>query len=235
MKRVVGLVFLLLAGFTQPSFGSGNAVRDLGEGLFYMRATAATDSGNSEFMQPVLGSNGESGRAAFVLDLRYVGGAAAEALQLSEWLSERTETSSETPSIFFLVNAETALALREVAAQFAQNYPALIIGPAADGGSLSPDIVLPIDAEEERAAYAALASGESDIEALIGEGAAIDKRRYDEAAVIAAHAAPESERRLTRAASTEPPPEVTVARPVDLALQRAIHLHRAWRVFEQHP
>jgi len=231
MKRVVGLVFLLLAGFAQPSFGSGNAVQDLGEGLSYIRVLGEPEG----FTLPSVLPSEEQGQSALVLDLRYVWGTAAEAQQLSEWLSERAETSSVTLPIFFLVNGETTLALREVAAQFAQNYPALIIGPAADGGSLSPDIVLPIDAEEERAAYAALASGESDIAALIGEAAAIDKRRYDEAAVIAAHAAPEPERRPARAASTEPPPEVTVARPVDLALQRAIHLHRAWRVFEQHP
>jgi len=244
MKRVIGLVFLLLAAFAVPSFGGGNVVRDLGEGLFYLCATAEADSANSEFVLPGFGSSDEAGQAALVLDLRYAAGGAHEAEQLGEWLNERAAVSRETAPIFFLVNAETSPALHEAAAQFAKNYPALRIGPAADGGSLSPDIVLPIDAEEERAAYAALASGETDIAALIDEGAANDKRRYDEAAVIAAHAASEADAELSKrpprrrrsdiatdAESTETAGNAALARPVDLALQRAIHLYRAWRVF----
>ncbi|KXU35651.1 hypothetical protein AXK12_04875 [Cephaloticoccus capnophilus] len=227
MKRVYGVVFLLAAAFVLPSPSTGTALRDLGEGLGYIRVLGEPE----RFALPSALSSEDQVQPALVLDLRYVGGGAAEAQQLSEWLSERAETSSVAPPIFFLVNGETALALGEAAAQFAQNYPALLIGAAlADGGDFVPDIVLEIDAEEERAAYALLASSDPDIGGLIGEAAAAArKRRYDEAAVIAAHAAPESAHRPSRAASTEPPPEATVARPVDLALQRAIHLHRAWR------
>jgi len=251
MKRVGGVVFLFVVAFVLPSFGGGAAARDLGEGLVYLRAVAESDSGNREFVLPVVGSNDEEERAALVLDLRYADGGAHEAGPLVEWLSERAATSSVSLPIFFLVNAETSTALREAAVQFAQNYPALLIGGAtsADVADISPDIVLSIDAEEERAAYLLLTSGEVDIGALIGEGgAATDKRRYDEAAMIAAHAAPAAERELGTGSgrsgrrsheavdseNNEETGERPFVSPIDLVLQRAIHLHRAWRVFEPH-
>jgi len=233
MKRAFGAFFLFVVTLTLPSLDGESAARDLGEGLVYVRATVEPDS--VEFVLPAVPSEEGQGQSALIFDLRYVEGEAGEARQLSEWLSAHANTSPGTAPVFFLVNAETALALREVAVEFAQSYPALLIGTAsAEGGGVLPDIVLEIDAGEERAAHAILASGEPDVGSLIGEAATANKRRYDEAAVIAAHASPEPERRLTRAASTEPPPEVTGARPVDLALQRAIHLHRAWRIFAPH-
>jgi len=251
MKRAVGVVFLFVVAFVLPSFGAGSATRDLGEGLIYLRAVAESGSGNSEFVLPVVGSTDEAEQASLVLDLRYADGGAREAGRLSEWLSERADASFEAAPIFFLVNAETSTALREVAVQFAQSYPALLIGGAAseDVADIFPDIVLSIDAEEERTAYSLLASSEVDIGALIGEGgAATDKRRYDEAAMIAAHAAPASDREpgtgsgrsgrrsheAVASENTEVTGETPLVRPIDLALQRAIHLHRAWRVFEPH-
>jgi len=244
MKQVAGVVFLFLTAFALRSFGGGSAARDLGEGLVYLRMTAELDSAAGAL---ALRDN-ELGQAALVLDLRYLQEGTADAKRLCEWLSGRVNAPSETLPVFFLVNAETSTALREAAAQFAQNYPALLIGPADDGGGFLPDIALAIDPEAERAAYTVLASGEADIAALIGEDAGTDKRRYDEAAVIAAHAAPESGREPSEARprrrrsdsasdseSTEGAGNAALVRPVDLALQRAIHLHRAWRVFEQHP
>jgi len=246
MKRVLGAFFLFVVAFVLPSFGSGSVERDLGEGLIYLRVvTTQSDSGERALALPTA----LSGEAALVLDLRYVAGAEREAQRLSEWLSAHADRSLGMLPVFFLVNAETAPELREVAAQFAQSYRALLIGPTGDG--VLPDIALAIDAQEERAAYTALASGEADIAGLIGEGVAADKRRYDEAAVIAAHAAQEAgheptegaapRRRRSGAASaeiaesTKEVGNAVLVRPVDLALQRAIHLHRAWRVFEQHP
>jgi len=233
MKRAFGAFFLFVVAFVLPSFGGGNVARDLGEGIVYCRASVESSSG--KFVLPAIPSEEGQGQSALIFDLRYATGGLVGARQLSEWLSAHANTSPGTAPVFFLVNAETSPALREVAVEFAQSYPALLIGTAsAEGGGVLPDIVLEIDAGEERAAHAILASGEPDVGSLIGEAATANKRRYDEAAVIAAHASPEPERRLTRAASTEPPPEVTGARPVDLALQRAIHLHRAWRIFAPH-
>jgi len=243
MKRVAGIAFLLVV-FALPSFGSASAVRDLGGGLVYLRATAEPD--HVGFALPAALASEAQGQSALVVDLRYVAGAEREARRLSEWLNAHAAASPVAPPFFFLVNAETSSALCEMAAQFTQNYPALLIGPMG-GDGVSPDVVLAIDPEEERAAYAAIASGETDIAALIGESAAAGKHRYDEAAVIAAHVAPppdsepspRSRRSRSAAAAgseiTETEGNAAIRSPVDLALQRAIHLHRAWRVFEPHP
>jgi|GEM_PF-933597 len=264
---LVALTALVRVAVAEASAGTGmSTARDLGEGLVYLRA-AATGSGDGAFALPALPTDEAHAQAALILDLRYTAGGesagastvgASEAQHLRDWLGARAAASPAGLPLFVLVNAETAPTLRVVAVEFAQNFPALLIGPAGTG-DISLDIVLAINPEEERAAYAALASGEVEVAALIGEAAADDKRRYDEAAMIAAHTAPEG-RAGTRAQrqqkeppppakpqgprssdaaapadTTQSPPESARARPVDLALQRAIHLYRAWRVFVEHP
>jgi len=249
MKRIVGVGFLWLVALVLPSFGEPSPARDLGEGLVYLRLLTESESVAREFVLPAIATHEVNEQSALVLDLRYVVGAEHEAGRLSQWLGERAATSSEMPPLFFLVNAETSPVLCEAVSHFSQNYPSLVIGPV-DFRAFLPDIALAIDPEEERAAYIELASGEADIAALIGEDVEADKRRYDEAAVIAAHAAPEANaelsethRRFRRSRSgaasssenTEETGKAALARPIDLALQRAIHLYRAWRVFDQHP
>ncbi|KXU34383.1 hypothetical protein AXK11_08500 [Cephaloticoccus primus] len=229
-------------------------VRVLEAGLGYLRAAQGAGSALA-FPDAALSSH--AALAGFVLDLRYAAGSEREAARLGAWLAEWAETDS-APVFFILVNAETAPALSLAAAQFAQTHAALLIGPA--GGAVSPDIVLPIDPEQERAAYAAFATGEAAPAVLIGEAAAANKPRYDEAAVIAAHTDPAknapgdnvssvadasrhgSRRHAPRKGATQSPRPSTDssaedggASPIDLSLQRAIHLHRAWRALKLHP
>jgi len=179
-------------------------IRQLDDGLFYVRITAET---------PLPEITAEH---SLVLDLRY---AQSEPKLVSEWL----EAAGSSP-FFILINPATSAALREAVAAFAQTRAALTIGPSID--TFTPDISLAIDLEEEAQAYAAFTE-EANLAALIGASES-NKYRYDEASVIAAHG-----QGKPIAENPEPTPSFEESsHVVDLALQRAIHLHRAWRALK---
>jgi hypothetical protein len=175
--------------------------RDLGRGLFYQRVNTLP----SDLPAPETAH-----RRPTVLDLRYVHADADAATALVGWL--KFNASLHTP-VFVLANSETDRAIVQALANRGAIPSALVIGIPARG--FSPDIAVQATPEAERRAYDALAAG-VDATSLITENS--DKARNDEAS-------------LSRDRSTEPGVETARDRapapPLDAALQRAVHLHRA--------
>lgn len=208
MKHLIALLASLLV-FASALSGAPLA-HDLGKGLVYFRI-AENNRGLPD---------GTLNRSC-VLDLRYTETSAVSPEDLAAWLQQHATPS--TP-VFVLANVSTAPALRRVLTQRAEHSQLLVIGPAA--GSFHPDIAISVSADAEHAAYTAL-QNDTDIATLITPP--VTKVRQDEAAIIAArrHGEPQDE---------EPQPELTDkdgggnAPTIDLALQRAVHLHRAWLI-----
>lgn len=203
-------VALYLFVFTGAAINAAPLERDLGKGLAYFRIAEST---------PGIPLSGHKGSA--VLDLRYAETSAVSPKDLAAWLQQHATPS--TP-VFALANASTAPELRAVLAQLAERSPLLVIGPAA--GSFHPDIAISVSADAEHAAYTTL-QNDTDIATLITPP--VTKVRQDEAAIIAARQRGESQ-------DEEPQPELTDkdgdgnAPMIDPALQRAVHLHRAWLI-----
>lgn len=187
--------------------------RDLGEGLVYFRAPELPAD-----LPPAAKKT-----TPLVLDLRFATAGDHAATALDSWL--RFRATRATPA-FILINAETPAALLGVFAVLKSQPGLVTIGSSSD--AFTPDIVISSPPEVERRAYDALPAGTA-VQALIAENT--DKTRVDEASIMRERADPffaaeppdltddeESE------ASKAPPPP---AAPVDHALQRAVHLHRA--------
>lgn len=184
--------------------------RDLGKGLAYYRITAST---------PGLPSAKHPGSA--VLDLRYAESSAVTPKDLEDWLLQNATAPSP---VFVLANLETAPELRALLARLAPHAHLLVIGAAT--ADFHPDIAIAVSADAERTAYDALQS-DTDITALVTP--ALAKPRHDEAAIMAARSRGESEDEETEPQLTDD--DSSSAMPmVDPALQRAVHLHRAWLI-----
>ena len=183
---------------------------DLGQGLLYCRVHALPGD--------LPGADAEK-KPALVLDLRYVATDSAGAEAFAAWLRFRPAAQP----LFILFNAGTQTALLNVlAAQ--PGSAAVTLGPPLP--ALAPDVPLKLSPATEREAYAALDHGAT-VESLIVEN--VDKPRYDEAAMVKEHASdsappPEDEGDSGEAAAKKPAPPPQL---LDLALQRAVQLHRA--------
>jgi hypothetical protein len=197
-----------LAFFCVFVIASANAApltRDLGQGLAYLRVHEL----------PADLPAAEAGRKpqSCVLDLRYVRGDEKAAAAVDAWLKSRA--TARTP-VFVLANTDTAPALLAVLAPEDPVPAVIVIGAAAR--RFQPAIAVKISAENERRAYDALEKGVS-LTLLLVENP--DKVRNDEASL--------SKDRLAEAVADatdddkarNPPP------PIDAALQRAVHVHRA--------
>lgn len=180
---------------------------DLGKGLVYFRITEATPG------LPQLDAN----RSA-VLDLRYTGPGAVAEKALTDWLQRQAP-------VFVLANTRTAPELRAILARLAPHTRLLVIGPAT--ASFAPDIVISISAEAELTAYHALQAG-TEIASLISPITA--KTRHDEAAILAARSRGESLTEEIEPELTDETAPDADSPPVDLALQRAVQIHRAWLI-----
>lgn len=180
--------------------------RDLGQRLLYHRAIelpADLPASESARKQPL------------ILDLRYARGDEAAAIATQAWL--KFHASSRTP-VFILANRETSEPLRAALAELRRTAGILIVGRAAR--NFEPDVPVQTSAEDERRAYDALAAGVP-VATLLTDNP--DKVRNDEASLSrdrVAEASAEAAREQASSAGPERP-------PVDLALQRAVHLHRA--------
>jgi hypothetical protein len=175
--------------------------RDLGRGLFYQRVNA---------LPADLPAADNVRKRPTVLDLRYVHADADAATALIGWL--KFTASLHTP-VFVLANSETDQAIRQALANRGAVPSVLVIGIPARG--FLPDIAIQAAPDAERRAYDALGAG-VDVASLVTENS--DKARNDEAS-------------LSRDRSTELGAETAKDRapapPLDAALQRAVHLHRA--------
>lgn len=191
--------------------------RDLGDGLVYFRVHAVPED---------LPTNEALRKRACVLDLRYAQAEPAATAVLSGWL--KFHAADKTP-LFVLVNGTTSRSLLASLAERDNIPDLLVIGIA--GPRLEPDITVSQSSADERRAYDALENGAS-AAALTTDNP--DKQRNDEASLAHDHApeaaaadddeAPRAEKAAAAKARTP---------PIDAALQRAIHLHRALRAMKK--
>jgi hypothetical protein len=190
------------------------APTDLGQGLVYCRVHTL----------PADLPAASTGKSDLVLDLRYTLTDDTGATAFSAWLGFRTATEP----VFILVNAGTSPALVHALALRPQPSGIVALGPPLP--AFTPDVPLKISPDTERRAYDAFDHGTA-IESLTVEK--IDKPRYDEASMVKDHAsdseppAPDDEddaiaKPDSAKAKPAPPPQL-----IDLALQRAVQLHRA--------
>jgi len=183
--------------------------RDLGQGLAYVRVHAVP----ADLPAP------EAKSGPTVIDLRYVAAPPADSLAaLQAWL--RFHASPATP-VFVLFNAQTGANIRAALARLSRAPGFLSIGP--DLPDHPADSTIDTTPETERQAYDALELGAAP-ETLIAENAG--KPRQDEAALAQNHDAA-AEVTGDEAGDADPEAAKPAAPPVDSALQRAVHLHRA--------
>ncbi len=199
MIRTLGWwVVLLFAVASQAA----TPERDLGQGLVYVRVREL----------PADLPERPAGRAAAcVLDLRYVA-ATAEATELvMAWTNFR---STARAPVIILANTETSAPLRAALATHAKSSGIVVVG--VPGADFRPDMAVKSTAEQERRAYDAFAQGMS-LTRLTTDNP--DKVRNDEASL--------SKDRLAEATADDALGAKPNAAPIDLTLQRAVHLHRA--------
>lgn len=193
----VGLVFTMAA---EPPLE-----RDLGQGLAYVRM---------QRLPADLPPNPPGRVKPCVVDARYTEADADAAKLFLAWLKFRATPRSP---VFVLVNGETSAAMLAALATRDAATGIMVVGVATP--QLMPDSPVRVTREDERRAYDALAAG-AEIGALLADNP--HKARNDEASLA-----------KDRPAELPPEPSVEVsgarrAPPlIDVALQRAVHLHRA--------
>lgn len=208
----------VFAATPDPAPSAGVAI-DLGQGLIFHRIhQLPADLPTAEITR----------RQPCVLDLRYVTGDTEAATALTAWL--KFHATARAP-VFVLTNAATSAALVVPLTGPRPGACVVVIGGAAPG--FTPDIVLKIPAEAERAAYDALEHGAA-IDSLLAE--ITDKPRNDEARLA-------RDRQADFSAADEtlesPPtedhgkPKPKAAATIDAALQRAVQLHRTLVAFKK--
>lgn len=217
--------FSASAPLPAPSASPG-LTRDLGEGLAYHRVTTLPAD------LPVIDAARKQPR---VLDLRYAAGDDAAGAALGGWL--KFNAAPRTP-VFLLVNADTSGPLL---AHLAARLPVagvIVIGVASPG--LTPDLLLKISADTERLAYDALAAGapvasllNDTPEKLRNDEAQLAKDHHGSPADPTAYATPASDDLIEDAA---PAPAAKPKSPpplIDVALQRAVQLHRSLKALKK--
>lgn len=208
MKRAFQLFLWTLAGVAAPA---APLSRDLGDQLTYQRIhTLPADLPPAPANRP----------PAYVIDLRYVQTDAAGATALQGWI--RFHATPRTP-VFVLANAATAPVLLQPLAARGGGPNVIVVGATGEG--FAPDIAIAISPENERLAYDALEAG-ADLSTLLRENP--DKVRNDEARLAHEHSPENVENSSAHASPSRPP-----ASPLDAALQRAVHLHRALRALKK--
>jgi hypothetical protein len=180
--------------------------RELGSGLSYFRVHELPADLPEK---PTARAN------ACVVDLRYVKADADAVTAFTGWLKFRASVRSP---VFVLANAETSGALRKALADHEQGVGVVVIG--IPSRQFRPDVTVTGTAQNERLAYDALEQGVAPTVLLTDNP---DKIRNDEASLSKdrlAEAAADSAEDALAGKGTKPP-------PVDVSLQRAVHLHRA--------
>ncbi|MEY2879609.1 MAG: hypothetical protein RLZZ15_1989 [Verrucomicrobiota bacterium] len=205
--RALAVAFAFTAAATAAPL-----TRDLGQGLTFHRVhrlPADLPAARAGRPQPC------------VLDLRYVTASAEAALALGAWLE--FHATARVP-VFLLANSATSPALLAGSAGPLAPSGIVIIGPA--GAGFQPALAVAIAPDVERRAYDALGDGAA-IETLLVERP--EKTRTDEASLVAERRAPPAPSDFGSDAPAPTPPATARPAPplIDVALQRAVHLHRA--------
>jgi hypothetical protein len=197
---------LAFAFFAVVSAVAAPLERELGSGLTYYRVHELPGDLPAK-------PNGRVGAAA--VDVRYVQADENATTAFMAWLKFRGTTRSP---VFVLANAETSAALRKALAEHERGAGVVVIG--IPSRQFHPDVAVTGSAQSERRAYDALEQGVATAVLLTDNPA---KVRNDEASLskdrLAEASADAAEDSL--AGKRTPPP------PIDVALQRAVHLHRA--------
>ena len=118
--------------------------------------------------------------------------------------------------MFVLVNSETALTLLHTLTTRNPSTGIIVVGVTS--AQFRPDSPVTIAAEDEWRAYDALADGAT-VEALLADNPG--KARNDEASLAKGQPGD-----VPAELPADAPPVKRTGPPVDVALQRAIHLHR---------
>ncbi len=204
--RRAWLAFLMWSVATLAASQAAPVERDLGQGLRYFRLKQLPSD---------LPAQKEPGPAApCVVDVRYLPADAESAATFDAWL--RFRATPRAP-IFLIANSETSPALLRLLAQRETGAGIVLVG--ARSRQFEPDIAVHVSSEQEQRAYAALTESVP-VSALLTDNP--DKVRNDEASL--------SRDRLAEASAeaTSSDPAANRSRPpLDVALQRAVHLHRA--------
>jgi hypothetical protein len=182
--------------------------RDLGQGLGYVRLhklPADLPAGENNRGKPC------------VVDIRFATGEADAAMAFSAWLKFRA--TARAP-IFVLANRDTSPALLAALTPHEPARGIVVVGMAA--GHFTPDSAVAISAADERRAFDALADG-TPVEVLLAENPG--KVRVDETSLTKGRGNDSPDTPSDPPAET--PPVKADGPPLDLALQRAVHLHRA--------
>lgn len=156
-----------------------------------------------------------AGRApTLIVDLRYVKGGDEAVAALTNWI--RSRASARTPVLVVANEATSREILRALAAR-AKDPGVAVVG--IEAGHFKPDVPVRSTADEEQRAYDAVEKG-AEIATVIAD--LPNKVRHDEASLAKERPAePLPEPAPDKSGSKVPGP------PMDAALQRAVHLHRA--------
>ncbi|MFT3828206.1 MAG: hypothetical protein QM691_00720 [Opitutaceae bacterium] len=189
---------------------------DLGRGLRYFRPGANNDDAS------FAAANAAS---ALVLDLRASATNDRSAERLRELLGRR---DAARPLLLLLGNA-TPEELRAMVPRHAAGVLTL----ATKASAIPADVIVEIDAAQERAALDALAAGRPPRELI---EAKIEKQRFDEARLAQNHANGVREREPVPVARPDTKPAKPSPAPLqDLLLQRAVAIHRALLALDRIP
>lgn len=178
---------------------------DVGSGLVYFRV---------HHLPADLPPNPAGRVPPCIIDVRYVNADADAGAAFMAWVKFRATPRSP---VFILANADTSSAVLKPLAVHERGTGIVVVG--VQRGAFHPDVAVRGSAEEERRAYDALDAGAS-ITSLVVDNP--NKVRNDEASLSKDRLAEASADAADDAISGKRPPP-----PVDVTLQRAVHLHRA--------
>jgi hypothetical protein len=201
------LVFLGLLAIWPQLGGAAPLVRDLGDGLGYVRIHE---------LPADLPAQATKAPTALVVDVRYVTAGPEAVAAFAAWLEFR---ATPRAPLLVLANRDTAGGLRAVLRGFRRGSGLAVIG--LPGPDFEPDLAVRSTVADERAAYTAVENGTPLATVLTDQP---NKVRQDEARLV---------RPLAAEAETESGGEAPRAIPVDAPLQRALHLHRALRALRR--
>lgn len=202
VRSCLTLMFVLFAT-GGAAFGAAPVEHELGSGLVYLRVHTLPDD-----LPPK-----PAGRVApCIVDVRYVNADAPAAAAFASWLTSRA--SLRTP-VFVLANAETSSPLLKALAGHERGKGIAVVG--IERGGFRPDVAVKGTPENERRAYDAFEGGAA-LATLLKDNP--DKVRNDEASLSKDRLAEASADAVADEGKKAPP-------PIDVTLQRAMHLHRA--------
>jgi hypothetical protein len=204
--KFIRAVLRMVLGLAAVTAAAAPLTRDLGDGLLYVRVRELP--ADLPASPPVPGG-------ACVLDLRYLPAGRDAAAAFVAWAEFRAGVRSP---LFLLANRDTGAELRAALRRLPRGGGCIVIG--IPGPGFEPQLAVPSDPAAERTAYDALEGAASALDLLVENPG---KPRLDEASLNRPR--PEEED-LPSAASP-------ASRPVDAALQRALHLHRSLRALRR--